>query len=131
MSSATRAAAPALPPTVTRPRISVPEHREEPPVRVVDRRRVGAVAATSPYLFSRFIPRDPDVVEHDAAVVDTGQAALVVAVRRGDAGQVVALVVADRDQHAVHTVVDRLAVPAVISCAKTAAMVAVSAAPPM
>jgi hypothetical protein len=51
-----------------------------------------------------------DVVELDAAVVDAGQSALVVAVRGGDARQVVALVVTDRHHEAVHAVVDVLAV---------------------
>lgn len=44
------------------------------------------------------------------AVVDAGQATLVLAVRCGHSGQVVAVGVAQRNQQAVHAVVDRLAV---------------------
>jgi hypothetical protein len=44
------------------------------------------------------------VVEDDAPVVDTGQTALVPAVGRGDAGKVLAVLVADRHQEAVHAI---------------------------
>jgi hypothetical protein len=48
--------------------------------------------------------RRPDLVELDPAVVDAGQTALVLAVRRRNAGQVVAVVVADGHHEAVHAV---------------------------
>jgi len=54
-------------------------------------------------------PRNANMVEHDAAVVDAGQATLVVTVRGRHTGEIVALGVADRHQHAVHAVVDRFA----------------------
>ena len=50
------------------------------------------------------------MVEHEAAVIHTGQAALVLAVRRRHTGQIVAFVIADRHQDAMHAVIDRLAV---------------------
>src|SRR6202035_3605000 len=79
-------------------------------VGVVDRGAVGAVRCDVAVLVQQIHPRDADVVEHDAAVVDAGQAALVLAVRRRDPGQVVAVGVADRDQYTMHAVVDLLAV---------------------
>ena len=71
---------------------------------ILDRRGVGAVLGDVGVLVQQVLPRNADVVELDAAVVDAGQSALVVAVRRRHAGQVVALVVADRHHEAVHAV---------------------------
>ena len=94
------------------------EHGEEPAAGVLDRRGVGAVRGDVAVLVEQVLPRYADVVEHDAAVVDAGQPALVATVRGGDAGQVVALVVADRHHEAVHP---WFSPSVVISCAKTAA----------
>jgi hypothetical protein len=80
------------------------EHRKEAAVRILDRRRVHAVPRDVPVLIQQVVPRDPHVIEDDAAVVDSGESALVVAVRRGNTGHVVAVRVADRDQEAVHAV---------------------------
>ena len=107
MSSATRAAAPALPPTVTRPRISVPSMVKNRRFGFSIGERVRAVGGDVGVLVEQVLPRDADVVELDAAVVDAGQPALVVAVRRRHAGQVVAVVVADRHHEAVHAVASR------------------------
>src|SRR6202012_1747636 len=55
-------------------------------------------------------PGNANVVENDAAIVDARQTTLVLTVRRGHTGQVVAVGVADRHQDAMHTVVDLLTV---------------------
>ncbi len=55
-------------------------------------------------------PRHANVVEHDTTVVDARQTTFVFTVRRRHARQVVAFVVADRHQKAMHPVVDLLAV---------------------
>src|SRR5581483_11377282 len=57
------------------------EHGEKPAVGVFDRRAVGPVGCDVAVAVQQVLPRDADVVEHDAAVVHAGQATLVVAVR--------------------------------------------------
>ncbi|WP_237071974.1 acyl-CoA dehydrogenase family protein, partial [Mycobacterium avium] len=57
------------------------QHCDEPAVVILDRRAVGAVQCHVAVLVQQVDPGPSDVVEHDAAVVHPGQAALVFAVR--------------------------------------------------
>ena len=103
------------------------EHGEEPAVRVLDRRRVGPVLGDIGVLVEQVLAGDADVVELDAAVVDAGQPALVVAVDVVTPGRSLP----SSSRIGTTKQCTPWPSPSVISCAKTAATRAVSAAPPI
>ena len=82
------------------------EHREEAAAGAGDVARVGAVGRDVAVLVEQVGAGHADLVEVQAAVVDAVQPALEPVVLAADAGQEVAVLVAQRHVEAVHAVVD-------------------------
>ena len=79
------------------------QHGEESLVLILDGRGVGAVGVDVRIFVEQVGARHPHVVEHNAPVVDSGEAAFVSAVAGGDAGQIIARRVPDGYHEAMHS----------------------------
>ena len=84
------------------------EHREEAAAGAVDRARVGAIGSDVAVFVQQVGARDAHAVEGEPAVVDAVQPALETVVLAGDAGEVLAVIAAQRHVEAVHAMADTI-----------------------